>query len=462
MRKTLKYMIIIPALLTLMLIAGTSASALSAAPSQSVYYPGQQLVVQGSATPNALLSIVVYNPNNQMVALDQAKAGADGSFTDTVLTFPSEPTQTLPYGTYTVNVKDTATNEETSFTVTYEQAEATIQGTVVSEEGAPIAGATITVKLGTVTVAVLATNQSGSFSVDVTNTGTYTIEVSATGYVSKTTQVNVTSLPSTATVQVTLKEETLSVEIESILANGKPMVGVAREGQTLVITAKVYYGGSEVSNATINGYLTSGVRQVAGLPPMEFQLSYDSNVGAYIGTIMLPSPGVDRTSTINITASYGDMMSYVERSFITLVNTPETVSNVVSQVNSLSNQVGNLSKTITGLQSNIGTLHNNLNSLQNTVNSLQSTVSSLQATVNSLQSQIGNLAAKQDVTNLRNQLTQLQTQLTGLQDQIKTLQTQVSAVSGARGIAWGAIAIGIIAIIIAIAALGYMNKKIQG
>ncbi len=446
MRTNLLRFLIIPMLLVL-LFASTTA-ALSASTDKETYYPGDALTVSGTATPNAIVSITVYNPNNELVAIDQVTAGGDGSFTKTVLTFPDEPTATIPLGTYTVVVKDTATNEEESLEVTYEKPAATIQGTVTATDGTPIADATVTVKLGTLTVAVDTTDENGAFSATVSETGTYTIEVTASGYEAATTEVEVTQLPQNVAVEITLEEEKLTIEIESITADGKPMVGVAREGDLLTINAKVSYGQNEITDATVTGYLTSTVREAGGMPPIEFELTYDEHTGAYVGTVQVPSPGVDRLCSLKLVVEYQGMTAETDTEFITLVNTPSELENLTTQFEELSTQVSTLSESITGLQNDLGALQDNLGSLQ-------TTVSSLEEVVQTLQSQVGNLAAKEDLNNL-------QTQLQQLQEQLNTIQEQVNSVSGAKSLAQGAIAVGIIAIIIALAALAYLNKKIQG
>ncbi len=459
--KWFKYMLI-PVLLTLIIAVGISASALTVAPSKTTYYPGEQLVISGTATPSALVSIVVYNPSNQLVALDQVKAGNDGSFTKTVLTFPAEPTNTFPLGTYTIIVKDTATNEEQTLHVTLEQPKAVISGTVTSSEGTPVGGAVVTVKLGTVTVLITQTDDNGNFAATVYDTGNYTIVVSAEGYASATANVVVSQLPSTQSIQLTLKKQTLSIEIVSLKADGKPVSGIVREGAILAVEAKVKYGDAELSNATVKGYLTSAVREAAGMPPLEFELTYSSEAGAYVGSVTVPSPGVDRTCTVKVEATYEDMSAHDSMNFITLVNTPKNLKDINAKILNVTTQINKLNTIINGLKTNLNNFQTNFNTLQTTVNNLQTTLNTLQTTVKNLQSQIGNLAAKQDLSNLQSQLTQLQTQLKDLQKQLNNIQQQVNAVSGAKSVAYGAIGIGVVAIIIAIAALAYINKKIQG
>ncbi len=437
-----------------------TVQALTVSTNKEKYYPGDELVVSGTATPNAIVSIVVNNPAGSLVAIDQVTAGGDGSFSDTVLKFPAQETAQFPYGTYTIVVKDTATGEEQTVTVEFASPAAVITGTVVSEKGTPISGATVKVYKGTALVALKTTGADGKFKVEVLETGTYTIEVSASGYVTATKTVDVTELPSTVSVTVTLKEQKLAIEVTGITRDGKPLLGVAREGETLEVHAKVTYGSEVITDAVVKGYLTSGLREQMGLPPIEFDLVYNPDEGAYVGTVEIPVAGVDRQCTLKLEATSNGMTATYEESFITLVNSPQDIADLEKRVKALEEQLTTLSDTIKQLQTTVGTLQGNLDSLTKQLQTLQDTVKTLQ-------SQIGNLAAKQDVANLQNTVKTLQDQLNNMQSQVNNLQKQlddlnnnVGALSGAKSIAYAAIVVGIIAIIIAIASMAYLNKKI--
>ncbi len=473
--------IVLASLLAFMLIVQV-ANALTASPNKTEFYPGDTLVVSGTATANALVAVTVENPTGALVTLAQGKAAGDGSFSIDVLTFPSSPTSLLPFGTYTVTVKDTATGEETSFTVEFTSPVATINGVVVDEQGAPIEGATVTVKLAGTTVGITYTDANGQFSVDVVDPGTYTVEVSKDGYVTQTTTVDIPSIPAVETITVTLSAQTLSISVESITRDGKPFAGVAREGETLTVKLKVLYGNDEVTDATVKGYLTSAPRAMMGLPPIEFDLVYDSGEQAYVGTVELPAPGLDRECTLTFEATWNDMSAEESIKFITLVNNPQSLQDLETRVGNLENQTNSLSQTIQDLKDNVNTLSSSLSDLQAQLNSLSSTVQSLQ-------DQIANLASKSDLDQLRSdlnsarsdittlqsnlnslqsqlndlqgQLNSLSSQMNNLQSQLDDLQSQVQGLSGAKGLAQAAVALGIIAIIIAIAVMLFLNRKIS-
>uniref|UniRef100_A0A7J3ZL51 Carboxypeptidase regulatory-like domain-containing protein n=1 Tax=Fervidicoccus fontis TaxID=683846 RepID=A0A7J3ZL51_9CREN len=400
---------LVVAFLAAVLLAAPVAMALTAAPSQQTYYPGDVLVVTGSATPNALVSVTVEGPAG-LVALSQARAGGDGSFTIEVMRFPPQPTRQIPYGTYTVTVKDTATLDEIVFTVEFVSPKGTIAGVVTDALGGPVAGATVMVTKDTAIIAITSTDASGKFTVEVLETGTYLITVQAPGYMPAQEQVAITYLPATVDVAIMLQVPKLTVSIKSILLDGKPFAGVAREGGTLEVRALVAYGGEAITDAAVTGYLTDPLREAQGLPPIAFTLAYSAAEGAYVGRVAIPKLGVDRMCSLEIVANARGETASVTREFIMLVDVPAMVRSVEERVSQLERQVGDLSET--------------LSSLRETLDSLQG-------------------------------------QLSSLQEQLRELGEGVEAVSGARGLAQAAIALGIVAIIIALATLFYLSRKIS-
>ena len=508
--------VILVAWLAIML-ALVPVAAITVSTEKDTYYPGEQLVISGLATPNALVSIVIENPNGALVALDQVRVGDDGTYSAAPLSFPSEANNLFPFGTYTITVKDTATGEEATATVQFVSPLATIRGTVIDEAGNPVEGATVTVLMDGATVAVDVTDASGAYEVTVGEVGTYTVRVEKDGFITVEETIDVTNIPGTFTADVVLTTQKLSVVIEAITRDGKPLFGVAREGETLEVKAKVYYGNTEVSDATVRGYLTSGPRAAMGLPPIEFELTYDADIGMFVGSVQIPAPGLDRTCMLTVEATYGEETASQTIEFITLVNVGQQVADLEGQVTDLESRLGDLegqtaqlSDQVTSLSGTVGQLTDQINQLtgslgqlQNNLNSLQTQLNTLQATVQNLQAQLGDLAKKTDVDNVRNevnlvrddvnnlkntinalqsQLNQLQNNLNQLQSnvdalnqklgnldnklanlesQVNDLNNKVQAVSGAKGLAQAGIAVGIIAILIALGVMFFINKKIS-
>ena len=71
-----------------------------------VYSEDHTLQVYGAGLPGENLVIRLFAPDNTIAKFDQITAGPDGSFNHVLMTWP-EPSPSLPYGTYTVEVIST-------------------------------------------------------------------------------------------------------------------------------------------------------------------------------------------------------------------------------------------------------------------------------------------------------------------------------------------------------------------
>ncbi|MEM1619443.1 MAG: carboxypeptidase regulatory-like domain-containing protein [Fervidicoccaceae archaeon] len=452
--------------LTALLLA-PAALALTAAPSKQTYYPGETLRVAGAATPNAIVSIVVEGPTG-LVALDQVTAGADGAFAKDVMRFPTTPTATVPLGTYKVTVKDTATGEEVSFSVEFATPFATLRGNVVDAAGNPIAGATITVTRDGILVASAISGADGGFSVELKEIGTYVVTASAPGYVSVSKTVKVDALPATLSVVLTLEKPRLEIASITLLKDGKPLAGVAREGDKLTIMAVVTYGGTPIGDATAKAYLTSPIREAAGLPPISIDLAYSAADKAYLGTASLPVTGVDSIYTVSVKATRAAESAEAKADFIVLTPAP-TVAQIVA-----------LNATIASLQVQLEALSKSLAALNATVNALQAagieqakainaSIADLKSKVDAISGQVSSLAKSVDalqnlsgtVSGLQKTVSDLQKTVGDLQKTVSSLSASVGELKGAKGLAQAAVAVGVIALIIAVVALIFIYRKIS-
>jgi len=79
------------------------AQALTVQTDKDIYALGDVMVVSGTTAPSASVSLQVFNPEGTQCAIDQTTADSDGNYQMSV-TFPSEPTDLYPLGTYTVKV----------------------------------------------------------------------------------------------------------------------------------------------------------------------------------------------------------------------------------------------------------------------------------------------------------------------------------------------------------------------
>ncbi|HJS82318.1 MAG TPA: hypothetical protein VJ742_05725 [Nitrososphaera sp.] len=69
--------------------------------SQQVYVPGEMLEVLGTAEPNDMLAVRLYDPAGLAIRIENIEVDEDGSYRGVVLVWPG-PTRNLVFGTYTV------------------------------------------------------------------------------------------------------------------------------------------------------------------------------------------------------------------------------------------------------------------------------------------------------------------------------------------------------------------------
>jgi hypothetical protein len=167
MQKTTHLPLFIATILILASLATVVPAALAAPitvqTDKDAYGPGESLNVSGTATANAWISIQLFNPDGNRVAI--AQAGSDGAWSATgIYTFAEDD----PQGTWTVKAYDSATGETAETTFTFP---------AVPADTIP---PTLTVSLvptkdlygvETITIVVQADEPLGSCSITVTQAG---------------------------------------------------------------------------------------------------------------------------------------------------------------------------------------------------------------------------------------------------------------------------------------------------
>jgi methyl-accepting chemotaxis protein len=138
------------------------------------YGPGERIVVSGTAVPNADVTVQLFNPNNELVAMDYARSGADGKYSMSFVIPAQLPTGKWILGTYTVRAFVAGAEAKKTITIGLK---VVVAGKVVDSKGAPIAGATVTVGPASAT-----TGADGAFEVSLAAEGTYAIKVEKAGY----------------------------------------------------------------------------------------------------------------------------------------------------------------------------------------------------------------------------------------------------------------------------------------
>jgi methyl-accepting chemotaxis protein len=158
----------------LLLLAPALAQMLTVTTDKDFYGPGERIAVSGTAVPNADVTVQLFNPNNELVAMDYARSGADGKYSMSFVIPAQLPTGKWILGTYTVRAFVAGAEAKKTITIGLK---VVVAGKVVDSKGAPIAGATVTVGPASAT-----TGADGAFEVLLAAEGTYAIKVEKAGY----------------------------------------------------------------------------------------------------------------------------------------------------------------------------------------------------------------------------------------------------------------------------------------
>jgi len=158
----------------LLLLAPALAQMLTVTTDKDFYGPGERIAVSGTAVPNADVTVQLFNPNNELVAMDYARSGADGKYSMSFVIPAQLPTGKWILGTYTVRAFVAGAEAKKTITIGLK---VVVAGKVVDSKGAPIAGATVTVGPASAT-----TGADGAFEVSLAAEGTYAIKVEKAGY----------------------------------------------------------------------------------------------------------------------------------------------------------------------------------------------------------------------------------------------------------------------------------------
>ena len=97
---------VVSILIMLVLIASSIGAAraveLTISTNKNAYFYGEVLAITGKTDPNKVVSLQLFNPIGELVAVDQFVADASGNFQRNFLTFPTEGSQRFPQGEYSV------------------------------------------------------------------------------------------------------------------------------------------------------------------------------------------------------------------------------------------------------------------------------------------------------------------------------------------------------------------------
>ncbi len=401
-----------------------AAQALTVTTDKPIYHPGDTVRVNGTASPNTVVTFIMTNPDGQLVAVDQVKADAYGRFDRILYAFPEEPTDLVKYGTYTITVYDSTTGDKVTLTIDFAPVVAVLKGKVVDSSGQPVEGATVAILLNGETVASTTTAADGTYTLEV-NPGVYVLKVTKEGYTPYEEAVDL-STPGVYTKDVVLQFKALDIQIISIThykpeSPEAPFLGVVREGEMIKVVAKVTYGDEEVTDATVT---------VCIVPPTEelekttFTLSYDTESGYYVGEGSVPVLGLDRQSTLVVKATWQNMTVSVSKEMYILVDYGSRISDLEKTVNEIKDTVNDLKSTVMDLQLALGEVSIRLSTLETTVKTLEDSVKELRATVNDLKFTTDRLSI--EVSALNASITVINGRLDALTKSINELSTALS------------------------------------
>jgi archaellum component FlaC len=195
----------------LLLLAPALAQMLTVTTDKDFYGPGERIVVSGTAVPNADVTVQLFNPNNELVAMDYARSGADGKYSMSFVIPAQLPTGKWILGTYTVRAFVAGAEAKKTITIGLK---VVVAGKVVDSKGAPIAGATVTVGPASAT-----TGADGAFEVSLAAEGTYAIKVEKAGYYAYSGTVTAkVGVNDVGTIALTSYEDKIG-ELESRIAS---------------------------------------------------------------------------------------------------------------------------------------------------------------------------------------------------------------------------------------------------
>jgi len=106
----MKLLVLLPILFAILLIPiPSSFSELDISTNTKVYSPDHTLQVYGTGLPQENLILRLFAPDESITKFEQIQTNSDGTFNHQLLTWPN-PSSTVPYGTYVVEVLSTEQN----------------------------------------------------------------------------------------------------------------------------------------------------------------------------------------------------------------------------------------------------------------------------------------------------------------------------------------------------------------
>jgi len=392
---------IIAVLLTVLIaVTGVAvvAQALTVKTDKDVYMPGETVVVSGTTVPGAPVGIAAYNPVGTTVFFKMVTAGADGKFTTTIKIPKTIPYEDWVYGKYTVEAKVGTTTATTTFTLA---AAALIVGTVVDEEGVPVANAEVMIKETGVSVL---TGKDGKFVLS-TDVGTWTLVVSKAGYLS-TEKVVTVGVGTNDVGVITI------TSLESIVTKLSAEVKALSEAVSELSTKVEALEAQVPALAEISNKLDTLGKSLEAL----------SNAVAELST---------KVDTLN-----------------------KAVADVSAKVGAVDTKVSDLSKTVNDLSKSISALDASvkdaLGKVTSTLDALRVDITGLRSDLKTVSDKLGTLATKSDVDAVSKAVADVSAKVGGVS----------GAVGGLSGAVYAAVVLALLAFIMSLLVYTTVRKAI--
>ena len=462
-KKIVSMLVIIAFIITVMPIYVSASSTPTFEPTKKVYYPNEKLIVSGSGwTSGYYVSFDIKNPNGNLVWHEDLLASSDGTINGSILTFPSKigyvdaAGNKWPAGNYTILATDGYTSETATRYVTFTQAGA-VNGTVKDSLGAAVEGATVTLDGKTTT-----TDVNGIFSFTDIGPGSYTLNVSKSGFKSYSASIEVKA-GETTEVSVTL--EYLKGTVAGVV---KDQTGLPIEGAAVTLdsssastdaSGKFTFTDVEAGNYTLTvskaGYSTNTtIFTLAAGESKSFTIILSSKVLSF-EKIVLPSiTGVDTPTKIKVEvqSGLGGESNVALTASVTLPNNTVTTTLVTFTESSTAGlYYGEFTPTVAGTyymtlkaekagytnassdeyvvqvlaKTDISPLMKKMDDLST---QLTDTGSKILTSVSALSTQLANM--QDSINGLKDSVGSVLSSLTSIQSTLSTLSSDLSSLSG--------------------------------
>jgi hypothetical protein len=429
MQKTTHLPLFIATILILASLATVVPAALAAPitvqTDKDAYGPGESLNVSGTATANAWISIQLFNPDGNRVAIAQAQAGSDGAWSATgIYTFAEDD----PQGTWTVKAYDSATGETAETTFTFP---------AVPADTIP---PTLTVSLvptkdlygvETITIVVQADEPLGSCSITVTQAGASPTTVEATAAVDDPTKWGgsysiAEGYDGTATIEVEaadLAGNTQTATAYFTVDTAAPSLTISAPATTTEATIKVSgtVDDPTITTVTITVDTTS--------------YAVDVTAGSFSTTITLPAPGTytikaeaadaaGNTGTASTSVTYAVAPPMKAEEIVKPIKediaagTKSVKEDIAAGTKAIKEDIAALKADVGGVKSDIAGVKGDISGVKGDISTLKADVSGLKTDVSALKSDIASV--KSDVADLGSKVVEVGGAVAGLSTLILT------------------------------------------